>query len=408
MIATRWLWMPLVAALALLPPEVRAFSVVLQYAGAVDDRIAYFADVRVIANRTPPTEIGGATEVREIDVTAVYESADKPEFVHMKLQFQCPGAFPMDKAGARARENTPRVRAGDAVTFRIGPGSYQLRRADLKTEPVAATGWNTSAAPALSRAGAIACNHIAFDHALHAAIKAGGTFDAGEFGKRVVALGLPVDMPLIAETLPSEFLEFAWENFWWEKVLAGKRPDPSGKWATPLSEADRQAAMQKLKQKQRELEAGTASIQADLGQGIAQLQARMRADTQAAGAGGRGPDGRKLTPLESSLIAIWKGRPEQDIVALMGNPQFDEAGETRFLRYTRTWERDAVTAYGSQGVVGGDAGGFAMCFVEFRTRRDAQGQWRVDDILVRSDYEGAGLGRTRSMCEALARHAAGP
>jgi len=32
----------------------------------------------------------------------------------------------------------------------------------------------------------------------------------------------------------------------------------------------------------------------------------------------------------------------------------------------------------------------------------------VDDILVRSDYEGAGLGRTRSMCEALARHAAGP
>ncbi|MPS76317.1 MAG: hypothetical protein E2584_06010, partial [Microbacterium sp.] len=89
--------------------------------------------------------------------------------------------------------------------------------------------WNSSAAPALSRAGAIACNHIAFDHALHAAIKAGGTLDAGAFGERMAALGLPADLPLLSETLPSEFLAFAWENFWWEKVLAGRRPDPSGK-----------------------------------------------------------------------------------------------------------------------------------------------------------------------------------
>ncbi len=408
MIATRWLWMPLVAALLLWPAQAWAFAVVLQYEGTADDRIAYFADVRVIANRTPPADVGGAHEIREIDVTAVYESADKPEFVHMKLQFQCPNAAPLDKAGARAGDRVPPVRAGDVVTFRIGPGSYQLRRADLETEPVAATGWNSSAAPALSRAGAIACNHIAFDHALHAAIKAGGTFDAGAFGKRMAALGLPADLPLLAETLPSEFLAFAWENFWWEKVLAGRRPDPSGKWATPLSEADRQAAMEKLKQKQRELETGTASIQAGLGRDIAQLQAQIQADTQAARGGGRGADGRTLTPLESSLLPLWKGRPEQDVVALMGNPQFHQAGDTRFLRYTQTWEREAVTAYGSQGVVGGDAGGFAMCFLEFRTRPDAQEQWQVDDILIRSDYEGAGLGRTRNMCEALARQAAGP
>ena len=115
MIATRWLWMPLVAALALLPPEVRAFSVVLQYAGAVDDRIAYFADVRVIANRTPPAGGGGATEVREIDVTAVYESADKPEFVHMELWFQCPDRFILDKDKREISENKDTVRASDAA-----------------------------------------------------------------------------------------------------------------------------------------------------------------------------------------------------------------------------------------------------------------------------------------------------
>jgi hypothetical protein len=45
------------------------------------------------------------------------------------------------------------------------------------------------------------------------------------------------------------------------------------------------------------------------------------------------------------------------------------------------------------------------CFVEFLTKQDKDGEWRVEDILVRSNYEGDGLGRTRALCEDLAREA---
>lgn len=382
----------------LLPIQAFAFGVVLQYEGEVNDRVAYFADVRTISNRTLPDQIMGPTEIREIDVTAVYESENKPEFVHMKLQFQCSNAFSMDMASRKITENKNKVRAGYSATFRIGPGSYKLRRSDLKTEPVAVSDWKTSNAPMLSKAGTIACNDIAFDKALHAAIK-GNTFDFDGFGKRIGKLGLPEDMPLIGQTLPSEFLDFAWENFWWDKVLAGKRPDPSGKWAKPLSEADRQAAMEKLKKKQQELESGTASIRASLLDSIKKTNAEMKADLEVAKNAGKHPDGSKMNKYEAKLAAVFIGQPEQKVVDIMGNPEFNQVAGTRFLRYTESWEKSGVTVYGAQGVVGSEIGGYAECFAEFRIRQDAKGEWRVDDILVRSDYEGAGLGRSRLMCD---------
>ena len=381
-----------------------AFGVVVQYEGDVDDRVAYFADVRTILNRTPPDQVMGPTEIREIAVTAVYENANKPEFVHMKLQFQCPNAFSMDMASKKGSENKDKVRAADPVTFRIGPGSYKLRRSDLKTEAVAASDWKTSNAPMLSKAGTIACNDIEFEKALHAAIKR-DTFDFDGFGKRIGKLGLPEDLPLIGETLPSEFLDFAWENFWWDKVLAKKRPDPSGKWAQPLSEADKQAALEKLKRKQQELEAGTASLQANLLESIKNSKAEIKADLEVANNAGKHPDGSKMNKFEAKLAAVFMGQPEQKVANIMGNPEgFNQVGNTRFLRYSAWWEQQGVTVYGAQGVVGGDPGGYAECYAEFRIQPDAQGEWRVDDIIVRGDYQGErGSSRLRSVCEDASR-----
>ena len=383
----------------LLPIQAFAFGVVLQYEGEVNDRVAYFADVRTISNRTLPDQIMGPTEIREIDVTAVYENANKPEFVRMKLQFQCSNTFSMDMTNRKITENKTKGRAGDAVTFRIGPGSYKLRRSDLKTEAVAVSDWKTSNAPMLSKAGTIACNDIEFDKALHAAIK-GNTFDFDGFGKRIGKLGLPEDMPLIGATLPSEFLDFAWENFWWDKVLAGKRPDPSGKWAQPLSEADRQAAMEKLKRKQQELESGTASIRAGLLERIKKTKAEMEADLEVAKNAGKHPDGSKMNKREAKLMAVFGGRPERDVIATMGNPDdFNQTADARFLRYSAWWEQQGVTVYGAQGVIGGDPGGYAECFAEFSVRPGASGEWRVDDIVVRGDYEGTGSREIRLVCD---------
>ena len=380
-----------------------AFGAIVQYEGAADDRVAYFADLRYLLNRTAPDQLGGDVEVREIAVTAVYENANKPEFVHMKLQFQCPNRYSLDRARLGLSENKNTVRAGSAVSFRIGPGSYTLRRSDLKTEPVAESAWKTSAAPMLSKAGTIACNHIEIDQALHAAIK-GKDFDFDAFGKRIAALGLPTDMAVIGESLPSEVLEFAWQNFWWKTVLDGRRPDPSGKWAKPVSQADKQAALETLRRKQQELEEGTASIRAGLLRSLEKTGGEMKADLEAARNADKHPDGSKMNKYEARLAAVFRGQPEEKVVELMGNPEFNQVAATRFLRYTRYWEKAGVTVYGAQGVVGGEAGGYAECFAEFRVRQDAKGEWRVDDVLVRADYQGdVGRSRVGGVCDEVTK-----
>lgn len=378
-----------------------AFGAVVQYEGEIDDRVVYVADLRYVLNRTPPALVGGDVEIREVPVTAVYESARKPEFVHMKLQFQCSSGYKPNTINFKPSESKNPFRASN--TFRIAAGSYQLRRADLKTEPVAESDWKTSSASMLSKAGVIACNSIEVDQALHGAIK-GKKFDFEGFGKRIARnLGLPADMPVIGASLPSEVLEFAWENLWWSKVLDGKRPDPSGKWAQPLSEVDRQAAIAALKKKQQELESGTASMQASLLQSLQRTEGEIKADLEAAKSADKHPDGSKMNKYEAKLATVFRGQPEEKVVEIMGNPEFNQAAGTRFLRYTEYWERAGVTVYGAQGVVGGDAGGYAKCFAEFRVRQDANGQWRVDDVLVRGDYQGAGLGKVSLLCEDATR-----
>lgn len=390
----------LLASSLLLPSSAFAFGIILQYQGEVDNRELYFADIRTITNRTPPDQLMGPTETREIDVTAVYESERKPEFVHMKLQFQCPASHTLDMANHKLTANTTKVRADDSMTFRIGPGSYTLRRADLKSEPVPVSDWKTSNATMLSRAGAIACNHIAVDQALHQAIK-GNDFDFDGFGQKIAQLGLPADLALIGQSLPPEFLDFAWTQFWRDKVLAGKRPDPSGKWGRKATEAEKAAAIKQIEAMQAEAAPAIEAAKKSLLVGIKKSQAEMAARKTTTR-----PDGKKITPIESNLLILWKGRPEEDVVKVMGNPEFNQAGDSRFLRYTKFEEKASVTlvnAYGS--AVGGEIGGYAECFVEFKTKQDSSGEWRVDDILVRSTYEGAGLGRQRLICEDLAQAA---
>ncbi len=379
-----------------------AFSVIVQYQGAPDDREIYFADVRTVLNRTPPDMVGSGTEIREIPVTVVYENATKPEFAHMELQFKCPDRFVLDKEKRAPSENKNSIHASDAVTFRIASGSYLLRRSDLKSEPMPESDWKTSSAPMLTKAGTLACNHIEIDQALHAAIK-NDSFDFAAFGKRIAKLGLPADMAVIGETLPLEYLDFAWETLWWDKVMDGRRPDPTGLWAT-LAEAKKQAVMARLKQKQQELQGGTASIQASLLQSIKNGKADMKADPEAGQSTGKHPNGSKMNKREKKLMAVFGGRPEQDVVNTMGNPDdFNQVNGTRFLRYSAWWEQQGVTVYGAQGVIGGDPGGYAECFAEFSIRQDANGEWRVDDIVVRGDYGGSGSREIRLVCNDATR-----
>lgn len=397
----KYTFLAILTSILLLPIKLFAFGAVLHYQGEVDDREAYFADLRVISNRTPADKLGGATEIKEIDVTAVYENPNKPEFVHMKLQFECPNAFSIDMTTHKLNENTKKVKVGDSVKFRIGSGSYKLRRSDLKSEQIPMSEWKTSNASMLSKAGAIACNSIEIDQALHSSIK-GKEFDFDGFGQKISALGLPSDMMLLGYALPTDFLDFSWQSLWWEKYFAGDRPDPSGKWKKRISKAEKDAAIKKLEEMQNKMKPEIEAAQKSLLAGIKKSQAQMDAAKNLTNR----PDGKKLAPIESNLLILWRGRPEKEIVDIMGNPAFNQAGDSRFLRYTKYWEKPGVTVIGGNGaVVGGEMGGYAECFVEFKTKPDGNGEWIVDDILVRSTYEGDGLGHTRGLCDALGREA---
>lgn len=392
-------------SLLLFSVEAFGFGAVLHYQGNEGDREAYFADLRSMKNRTPPDQVMGPTEIREVEVTAVYENADKPEFVHMKLQFECPNMMSIDSQTMKITENKKnKIKAGDSVKFRIGSGSYKLRRSDLKSEPIEVSDWKTSNAAMLSKAGTIACNHIEIDQALHAAIRE-KSFDFDGFGKHISKLGLPADLAIIGQTSPPEFLDMAWDDFWWDKVSAGKRPDPSGKWAKKLTPAEKEVAIKKLQEQQKamqenpEIQAAKKSLLAEIKKGKEDMLAR--ADS------GKHANGKELNKNESNLRILWKGKPESEVVRVMGNPEFNQAGDSRFLRYTKWWEKEYVTAYGMQGqVVGSEMGGYAECSVEFVTRQDSKGEWRVDDIWVRGDYQDLGSREIRSLCNDIAKEAA--
>ena len=91
----------------------------------------YFADFRVVSDRTPMNMIFGPISIKELDVTAVYENVAKPEYVVMRLQFECAVKETFDG------KNIPKQPGfNDPVTMRMAENSYMLRRSDLKSQAV--------------------------------------------------------------------------------------------------------------------------------------------------------------------------------------------------------------------------------------------------------------------------------
>ncbi|MCA0392672.1 MAG: hypothetical protein LCH70_00905 [Proteobacteria bacterium] len=395
--------LPCIVAGLVFPTQVFALSVIVQYQGEVGNREVSFADMRSFANQVQADTAGAGTQVRALPVTVVYESANKPEFVHMELFFQCPERPSLEQHAPNPPEGRADTGTRREVTFRLGPGSYLLRRTDLNTEPVPESEWKTSDAPMLSRAGLLACNHLEVDQALRAAI-GDDRFDADGFGKRMAKLGLPSDMAVIGEHLPSGYMDFAWQTFWWDKVLAGQRPDPTGKWAQSLSGDDGHAVMEAVRKAQQLPDAGVASVQPGLLGRLMGNRSQLTVDPAAAPGAGKHPDGSKMNKREAKLMAALGGRSEQELVATMGNPDdvYQGAG-SRFLRYSAWWEEEGVIVYGAYGVIGGASGGYAECYAEFNMRQDAYGEWRVHDVVVQSDYDGTGSREIRLVCDDATR-----
>jgi len=362
-----------------LPTHAFALGAILHIQGEDGDREAYFADVTIITNRTPPSLMMPPTEIKEIPVTAIYENANKPEWVFMNLQFECPASVLIDYKKGEAKENPLKIKAGDNVKFKIGAGSYKLRRADLKSEPLPESDWKNANAPMLSKAAAIACNDLEFNKTVRGAASK-NSFNSEKFGKEIqTKFNLPADMMLIGHVLPNEFLDFTWTILWWEKVFEGKRPNPSGKWTQKASEADKKAAQKKLQDDYDKIKPQVEAAKESLQAGIAKMDAEFEFLDKAA----KLRQGRGLNKFEVHLNAVWVGKPEQEVVNKMGNPEFNHVGDTKFLGYTKYFDNRGYAIHMGSGAVVSE-GIYMECHAEFAIMQDKKGTWRVADVKIRA------------------------
>jgi hypothetical protein len=381
------------AAALLFSGKALALGAIVHLQGTEGDREAFFADTRMTLDRTPMDQILGPISVKEIDVTAVYENAAKPEWVTLRLQFECPSELADELVGRKDKAKP--LGPNDPVKFRIGPGSYQVKRIDLKSEPMAESPWNVSSAPMLMKAGRIACNIDEFRKSIRKSLGASSAdFDHAAFGERLGKLGLPPDLMMIGRTQSNEFLDFAWEVLWLKTAMAGKRPDPSGKWSRAATSAEKAAALQRMEKLQKEAEPVLAQARASLEGNLNQMQAEFDFQDRAASI----RKDRKLNKLEEKLIYAWVGRTEEEVVSAMGNPSLNEAGDQRFLHYMRYFDNTAQVIDMNSGARW-EEGNYSECNVEFVTMRDKQSTWRVADARVWIKENAMGNGK--AWCDSI-------
>ncbi|WP_425258847.1 hypothetical protein ACPOLB_25410 [Rubrivivax sp. RP6-9] len=348
-----------------LPTLICAQSALVHLQGDAGQREAYYANFAVVLTRTPADQLLGPTSVRQIDTVVVYESADKPEFSALRLQFECVVQHPYD--GKKA----PPQPAFDApVKVRIGEGSWKLRREDLKGEALPAGAWRTSSSPVLLKLHKIACHDDVLRGAMVKAARSNN--DLAVFRQEIQKIGLPADLQLVAQQTASEYLDFTWWLLW----SGAQRPDPSGKWSRRPTQQELQDAQAQMAQIQRQVDALVAGAEPGLVSGVRQLEAKFAFDKAAADVRG----GRAMSRNERLMLTAWEGRSDSDVGAAMGAPLVSSAGRLHFLSYGKEFDNRVVVG-NRKGAVW-EEGLYEHCNVQFVMLPDDRNQLRVADVRI--------------------------
>lgn len=342
-----------------------AQSALVHVQGEEGAREAYYANFAVVLTRTPPDRLLGPTSVRQLDTVVVYESADKPEFSALRLQFECVVKHPYDG------KKTPPQPAFDApVRVRFGPGGWNLRREDLKSEALPAGDWRQSASPVLLKLHKIACHDDVLRGAMVKAARSNN--DLAIFRSEIGKIGLPQDLQLVAQQSAPEYLDFSWWVLW----SGAKRPDPSGKWSRRPTQQELEAAKAQMAQIQRQVDGVVASTQPGFERGVRQLEAKFAFDKAAAEVRG----GREMSRNERLMLTAWEGRSDTEVGATMGAPLVSSAGRLRFLSYGKEFDNRVVVG-NRKGAVW-EEGLYEHCNVQFVMLPDDRNQLRVADVRI--------------------------
>lgn len=349
----------------LMPCATLGQSALVHVQGEAGSREAYFANFAVVMDRTPAEKLLGPTQVRQLDTVIVYESADKPEFGALRLQFECVVKYPYDG------KTIPKQPAFDApVSVRVGEGSWRLRREDLKHEPVPAGPWRSSASPVLLKLHKIACHEELMRSAMVKAAK--NNKDLGVFRDEIRRIGLPEDLQLVGQQTAAEYLDFSWWVLW----SGAKRPDPSGKWSRRPTKKELDEAKAQMAQIQQQVDQLAGLIKPKLEQGIRQLDSQFAFQKLAADIRKE----RKMSRNERLMLSVWEGKTENDVAMALGAPLVSGAGDLRFLSYGREFDNRVIVA-NNKGAAW-EEGMYASCNVQFVLHPDDKNLARVVDVRI--------------------------
>ncbi len=324
----------------------------------------------------------GPTSVRQLDTVIVYESADKPEFSSLRLQFECVVKYAYD-----GKKIPPQPAFDAPVKVRVGEGSWKLRREDLKSEPLPAGEWRTSASVVLLKLHKIACHEDVMRGAMIKAAKANN--DAAVFRNEIKKIGLPEDLQLVGQQSAPEYLDFSWWVLW----QGAKRPDPSGKWSSRPTKKELEVAQAQMAQIQKQYDTLVAEVKPQLEANIKRMDAKF--ELQRAAAEVR--KGRAMSRNERLMLSVWEGKTDSEVAATMGAPLVSDVGKLRFLSYGREFDNRVVVG-NRQGAVW-EQGLYENCNVQFVMHTDDKNTPRVADVRIWTNSNQ--LGQVMFACSGL-------
>ena len=365
-------------AIASLPVAAQAGTLMFHTEGAPGARKVFFAGTSTIADRTPMDAILGDMTVMEIEVIAVYEGANEPDWTAVKLQFECP-LPPPPRMGGRRGPSAPAVSTPRRA--RIAERGYGMGRAANELA-VPATPWGPVALPVMQRAGTLACNEVPLKQA-EAAASRGDAFDNRAFNAAIAPLGLGTVTWVMDTTNVLKLRDLAWMGVW-------KTPRPKGQGDRVLSDAELARSRAALAQVEQEMQRLEADAQAFAQPRLQQMRTEDAFRTKAASLRGKGP----VNELELAMLNVWVFKPEARVVErLRGTPRVSEAGGLRFFTYSDAADTRSATVEVGSGRVVQQHGAFTACDVTFVTMPDDTGAWRVADVRVESDGPAGGMCR---------------
>lgn len=363
--------------LALLGISAPAYSqaILFHMQGEQGGREAFFSST-LVSDRTPPDRMLGPIEVKELDVTVIYEDPNQPEWAAMRLQFECTVKYAYDG------KKIPKAPGWDApVKVRLGEGSTILRRIDLQTEAVPSGQWQVAESDVMLKAHKLACNGIEIERAIQASIR-GNAFDTASFNREVSGFGLTNGLTVLVNGTAPELLDLTWARLW----TGSTRPDPSGKWSQTATPASKAEAERKMALVQQELAEMSKRIKSTYEPKVREAQGKFAFDEAAAKLRG----GRKPRGVEAQLLMVWQAKPEEDVVAKMGRPNISDSGNLRILSYGQQYDNRVMV--GSSNGATWVEGRYMSCDVEFITIPDSNGVRRVADVRISVDSNATGWG----------------